>query len=370
MLFVPPSIPYMVPEAEAQSDTTPPEFLFTTGGFGGIDTEIPSGGLLTVHATNSTGQNAYFGVYADGVNATWTDATCSASPEPTYTVRYFETTPANNPSSWWKYGATFPIGTTTVTCTATDDAGNVGTASLIVDVVLEDTTPPVLLFATGGMGGQATEIPSGGLLTVDATNSTGQNAYFGIFCSFPQYDSYCMENNINVINTTCSASPEPTYTVNPYYGTYEGAVHIRDDPSSWWRYGATFPIGTTTVTCTGTDEDGNVGTGSLTINVILPESSDTTPPEEEIVVPDWIKFNAGWWASGQINDDSFVAGLQWLITNGIMHIPATEQGAGSDSVIPSWIKSNAEWWANDLIDDRNFVTGLQWLITNGIMVIG
>ena len=74
--------------------------------------------------------------------------------------------------------------------------------------------------------------------------------------------------------------------------------------------------------------------------------------------------------SGQISDDSFVAGLQWLITNGIMYIPETEQGAGSDSVIPSWIKNNAGWWADDLIDDRNFVTGLQWLITNGIMIIG
>ena len=39
-------------------------------------------------------------------------------------------------------------------------------------------------------------------------------------------------------------------------------------------------------------------------------------------------------------------------------------------VIPIWIKNNAGWWADDLIDDRNFVTGLQWLITNGIMIIG
>ena len=91
---------------------------------------------------------------------------------------------------------------------------------------------------------------------------------------------------------------------------------------------------------------------------------------EEIVIPSWIKNNAGWWASNQIDDRSFVSGLQWLISNGIMNIPPTEQGAGSDDVIPSWIKNNAGWWADDLIDDRNFVTGLQWLITNGIMVIG
>ncbi|SVC48520.1 uncharacterized protein METZ01_LOCUS301374, partial [marine metagenome] len=38
------------------------------------------------------------------------------------------------------------------------------------------------------------------------------------------------------------------------------------------------------------------------------------------VIPSWIKNNAGWWADGQIDDSSFVSGLQWLISNGIMKI--------------------------------------------------
>jgi len=42
--------------------------------------------------------------------------------------------------------------------------------------------------------------------------------------------------------------------------------------------------------------------------------------EEEIVIPSWIKNNAGWWASNQIDDRSFVSGLQWLISNGIMKV--------------------------------------------------
>jgi len=37
-------------------------------------------------------------------------------------------------------------------------------------------------------------------------------------------------------------------------------------------------------------------------------------------VPAWIKNTAGWWADGQIDDGSFVSGLQWLISNGIMKI--------------------------------------------------
>jgi len=40
----------------------------------------------------------------------------------------------------------------------------------------------------------------------------------------------------------------------------------------------------------------------------------------EVSIPGWIKNNAGWWADGQIDDNSFVTGLQWLISNGIMKI--------------------------------------------------
>jgi len=94
-----------------------------------------------------------------------------------------------------------------------------------------------------------------------------------------------------------------------------------------------------------------------------------TPPPVETSIPGWIKNNAGWWADGQIDDGSFVSGIQWLISNGIMTIPPTEQGAGSDDVIPGWIKNNAGWWADGQIDDGSFVSGLQWLISNGIMKI-
>ena len=100
-------------------------------------------------------------------------------------------------------------------------------------------------------------------------------------------------------------------------------------------------------------------TASFTINVGQVETS----------IPGWIKNNAGWWADGQIDEGSFVSGIQWLITNGVMTIPPTEQGTGSGDVIPSWIKNNAGWWADGQIDDSSFVSGLQWLISNGIMKI-
>lgn len=37
-------------------------------------------------------------------------------------------------------------------------------------------------------------------------------------------------------------------------------------------------------------------------------------------VPSWIKNNAGWWAEGTIDDDSFIQGIQFLIKEGILQI--------------------------------------------------
>ncbi len=87
-------------------------------------------------------------------------------------------------------------------------------------------------------------------------------------------------------------------------------------------------------------------------------------------IPDWIKSNAGWWAEGLIDDDSFVGGIQFLIKESIMQIPHTSQGSGSGTnEIPDWIKSNAGWWSEGLIDDDSFVGGIQFMIKEGLMKI-
>ena len=46
-------------------------------------------------------------------------------------------------------------------------------------------------------------------------------------------------------------------------------------------------------------------------------------------VPEWVKNNAGWWADGQIDDLSFLQGIQYLIKEGIMVIPPTETSESS-----------------------------------------
>nr|AIF22638.1 hypothetical protein [uncultured marine thaumarchaeote SAT1000_10_C05] len=87
-------------------------------------------------------------------------------------------------------------------------------------------------------------------------------------------------------------------------------------------------------------------------------------------IPDWIKNNAGWWATDQIDDSAFLKGIQYLIKEEIMIIPSTEisEPIGSQ-VVPDWIKNNAGWWATDQIDDSAFLKGIQYLVQNGIIVI-
>jgi hypothetical protein len=49
-------------------------------------------------------------------------------------------------------------------------------------------------------------------------------------------------------------------------------------------------------------------------------SSDTTSVSQNNKIPDWIKNNAGWWADGSIDDNSFVEGIQFLIKEGFMKL--------------------------------------------------
>jgi len=86
-------------------------------------------------------------------------------------------------------------------------------------------------------------------------------------------------------------------------------------------------------------------------------------------IPEWIKNNAGWWAEGKIFDASFIAGIQWLITNDIITVSSTGEEAKSGYEIPEWIKNNAGWWASGEIPDSAFLSGLEWLIEHGIIIV-
>src|SRR5215211_3974715 len=122
-------------------------------------------------------------------------------------------------------GSTFPVGTTTVHCSAADAHGNQATGSFTVTV--QDTTAPALT------------VP--GNKTVEATGPSGA-----------------------AVNFTATAND-----------IVDGPITPNCDAAS----GSTFPVGTTTVHCSATDAHGNQATGSFTVTV-----QDTTPPT--LTLPD------------------------------------------------------------------------------------
>jgi len=113
--------------------------------------------------------------------------------------------------------------------------------------------------------------------------------------------------------------------------------------------------------------------GTVTFDVsVKPKSQPTDIPTAEpvTVIPNWIKIHAGWWAGGQINDSTYLLGIQYLIKEGIMVIPSTERAESSGSQeVPGWVKNNAGWWATDQIDDSSFLQGIQYLVQKGIIVV-
>ncbi|MFB5609700.1 MAG: polysaccharide deacetylase family protein, partial [Nitrosarchaeum sp.] len=89
---------------------------------------------------------------------------------------------------------------------------------------------------------------------------------------------------------------------------------------------------------------------------------------KKIFVPEWIKNNAGWWAEGKINDESFVQGIQYLIQKEIIKIPkSSSMDDSKNKEIPQWIKNNAGWWAEGKITDSDFVSGIEYLVNHKII---
>ncbi|MGI0064521.1 MAG: peptidase, partial [Nitrosopumilaceae archaeon] len=100
---------------------------------------------------------------------------------------------------------------------------------------------------------------------------------------------------------------------------------------------------------------------------IVVNRGETSP---EIMIPDWVRNNAEWWSTDQIEDNDFASGIKFMIKEGIIIVPLTNNGQSSgNSVIPDWVRNNAEWWSERLISDKEFANGLQYLIVNGIISV-
>jgi len=84
-------------------------------------------------------------------------------------------------------------------------------------------------------------------------------------------------------------------------------------------------------------------------------------------IPNWVRNNASWWADGQIDDSSFIEGLQFLIKENILQVPVSQNNNSISNEIPNWVRNNASWWADGQIDDQSFINVIQFLIEERII---
>jgi len=104
-------------------------------------------------------------------------------------------------------------------------------------------------------------------------------------------------------------------------------------------------------------------------STLVPNSS----AQEDTQVPSWIKNVAGWWANGEIPENEFLSGIEYLINHNIISIPfmpcSDSHTDSPDKIVPDWFKNNAKWWSEDLIEDTDFLNGIEYLIKKQIVVI-
>ena len=105
--------------------------------------------------------------------------------------------------------------------------------------------------------------------------------------------------------------------------------------------------------------------------ILVPNSS-----AQDAQIPGWVKNVADWWANGEISENEFLAGIEYLINNNIIlldfipcSIKTESQTISSAKLVPDWVKNNAKWWSEDLIEDTDFVNGIEYLIKKQIISI-
>jgi len=65
----------------------------------------------------------------------------------------------------------------------------------------------------------------------------------------------------------------------------------------------------------------------------------------------------------------FSAARSELIQNEIIIVQSTEAGTGTGGPVPDWVKNVAGWWASDQIDDETFANSLTYLIEIGLIQV-
>jgi hypothetical protein len=183
-------------------------------------------------------------------------------------------------------GSSFSVGTTTVTCTATDASGNTAscTFTITVNSVCAITCPANVTTnndlnqcgatvnytapTTNGGCGKVTCSPAPGSFFPKGTTTVTCNTTAGLNCSFTVTVNDTQIPTIACSNLTRAADANQCSAVVNYAlpvasDNCAGVGTVTCTPSS----GSTFAKGTTTVNCSVKDAGNNQGTGSFTVTV-------------------------------------------------------------------------------------------------------
>ncbi len=319
-------------------DTTAPVITSVSGSFT-VEATSSAGALVTYAAATATdavstptitysqASGTIFALGTTTVTVTATDAAGNHSSK-TFTVTVKDTTPpvitASNmtveatQSTGWKVGTftatatdavgpvtlTFsksagtilPFGTTTVTVTAKDGAGNTSTATFTV--LVQDTTAPVItaadvtVEATGPTGAKATYAPTAtdavGPVTLTISIASGTTFALGTNSVTVTATDGHGNTAMKTFNVTVRDTTPPALTVSGNITveatgpagntvTYSAAAATDAVSTPTITYsqasGTVFPVGSTTVTVTATDAAGNTTTKTFVVKV-----QDTTAP--------------------------------------------------------------------------------------------
>ena len=89
-----------------------------------------------------------------------------------------------------------------------------------------------------------------------------------------------------------------------------------------------------------------------------------------IVIPFWIKEFAKYWYNGEISDNEFAKGIEFLIKENIIIVPQSQSQDIVNSVkIPNWVKISTGWWIEEKISDAEFTKLIEYLIKVRIIVV-
>lgn len=108
------------------------------------------------------------------------------------------------------------------------------------------------------------------------------------------------------------------------------------------------------------------------------EREDETEDEQSRQkVPTWVKTTAKFWVEGDVEDKDFTGGISYLIQKGIIDLQdepmveasPSEEEIVSEPTVPKWIMQTTAWWINGEVPEDQFLEGINWLVKKRIILV-